>query len=77
MIAPAKPVRRPAVTAWQECFVQMLPTIVTHARIAFRHVGPEAREEAIQEVACNACRAVARLAELDKLDLAYPGVLAR
>ena len=28
------------------------------------------------ETVCNACRAVARLAELGKLDLAYPSVLA-
>jgi hypothetical protein len=53
-----------------------LPAIVTHARIAFRHLDPEAKEEAVQEVICNVCRAVARLAELGKLDLAYPSVLA-
>jgi hypothetical protein len=54
----------------------MLPAIETHARIAFRHLDPEAQEEAVQEAVCNACRAVARLAELQKLDLAYPSVLA-
>jgi len=55
----------------------MLPAIVTHARISFRHLRPDARAEAIQEVVCNACCAVARLAELGKLDLAYPSPLAR
>src|SRR5664279_5096951 len=55
----------------------MLPAIVTHARISFRRLNPEARQDAVQEVVCNACRAVARLAELGKLDLAYPTVLAR
>ena len=54
----------------------MLPAIVTHARIAFRHLAPEAKQEAVQDVVCNACSAVARLAELGKLDLAYPSVLA-
>jgi hypothetical protein len=54
----------------------MLPAIVTHAKIVFRHLDPEAKEEALQETVCNACRAVARLAELGKLDLAYGSVLA-
>ena len=49
----------------------------THAKIAFRHLDPEAREEAIQEVVCNACCAFARLVELGKTDLAYPSPLAR
>ncbi|MGO9113268.1 MAG: hypothetical protein ACLP9L_28890 [Thermoguttaceae bacterium] len=55
----------------------MLPTIVTHAKIAFRHLRPEARSEAIQEVVANCCRAYARLVELGKVSLAYPHVLAR
>jgi hypothetical protein len=55
----------------------MLPRIRKHARIAFRHLDPESRDECVQAVACNACCAVARLAELDKLDLAYASVLAR
>ena len=66
-----------AVAAWHQAFLAMLPAIVTHARISFRHLNPEARDEAIQETVCNACCAFARLAELDKLDLAYPTVLAR
>jgi hypothetical protein len=47
------------------------------ARIAFRHWNPDAREEAVQAVLCNACAAVARLAELGKLDLCYASVLSR
>jgi hypothetical protein len=77
MVAPNK--RRCAknlIAAWHEVFLAMLPAIRTHARIAFRHLGPEAREEAVQDAICNACCAVARLAELGKLDLAYPSVLA-
>jgi hypothetical protein len=63
--------------AWHQVFIGMLPAIVTHARISFRHLRPDARAEAIQEAVCNACCALARLAELDKLDLAYPSPLAR
>lgn len=63
---------------WHEMFLRrMLPTILQHARIAFRHYNPEAREEAVQAVVCDACAALARLAELGKLDLAYASVLAR
>ena len=62
---------------WHELFLRMLPAIRQHARIAFRHCNPEAREEAVQAVVCNACVAIARLAELGKLDIAYPGPLAR
>jgi hypothetical protein len=55
----------------------MMPVIERSARIAFRHLRAEARAEAIQDVLCNACSALARLAKLNKLDLAYPCVLAR
>ena len=68
---------KPATPPWHETFLRMLPAIRQHARISFRHLGPEAREEAIQSVVCNACCAMARLAELGKLDLAYASVLAR
>ena len=62
---------------WQSLFLRLLPRIRKHARIAFRHLDPESREECVQATVCNACCAVARLAELDKLDLAYASVLAR
>ena len=63
--------------AWHADFEAMLPAIETHARIAFRHLRAEAREESIQETVCNACQAYARLVELGKTDVAYPTVLAR
>jgi len=69
--------RRKLVPAWHARFLEMLPAIVQHARISFRHLRPEARAEAVQEAVCSACSATARLAELNKLDLAYPSVLAR
>ena len=68
---------KPATPEWHEVFLRLLPAIRQHARIAFRHLGPEAREEAVQAVICNACTATARLAELGKLDLAYATPLAQ
>jgi hypothetical protein len=62
---------------WHEAFLAMVPAIKAHATISFRHLKPEAREEAVQEVICNACCAFARLVELNKTALAYPSVLAR
>ena len=67
----------PTTPIWHAAFATMLPAIARHARISFRHLSPEAKAEAIEEAVCNACCAVARLAELGKLDLAYPTVLAR
>jgi hypothetical protein len=55
----------------------MLPAIETHAKVAFRNLDPEAREEAVQEVIANATVAYARLVELGKADVAYPTALAR
>ena len=54
-----------------------MPIIETHARVSFRHLDPEAREEAVQEVVANACRAYVRLVQLKKTDMAYPTVLAK
>jgi hypothetical protein len=68
---------RSVMPKWHEIFLKMAPTIEVHAKIAFRHLRAEARAEAVQDVLCNACSALARLAELNKLDLAYPTVLAR
>jgi len=78
MIAPAKPVRRKTTPPiWHKEFVAMMPIIENHARIAFRYLGREARQEAVQETLCNACVAFSRLVAQGKADLAYPTVLAR
>jgi hypothetical protein len=63
--------------AWHAAFLAMLPAIRTHARIAFRDHAPEAREELVQEVVCNALQAYVRLVELGKADLAYASPLAK
>ena len=63
--------------AWQAGFLAFLPAIQRHAQVAFGHLDPEAREEAVQEVVAYALVTYLRLAKLNKLDLAYPAVLAR
>ena len=78
MIAPARPVRcKKSPPAWHAAFEAMAPIIERHAKIAFRNLDVEAREEAVQETICNACCAFARLVELNKVDVAYPSALAR
>ena len=73
----AKHRSRKSVPAWHSLFSAMLPRIITHARISFRHLRPEARQDATAECVANAFVAFARLVQLDKVDLAYPSVLAR
>ena len=68
---------RPALPDWHQGFLAMLPAIATHARIAFSSLGPETRQEAVQEAVCNAMVAYAALAHRGKVALAYPSVLAR
>jgi hypothetical protein len=63
--------------AWTAAFEAMLPAIEAHAKIAFRHLDPDAREEAVQETVCNACQAYVRLVELGKTDVAFPSALAK
>jgi len=76
MIAFNEPCSAPS-QAWQIGFLALLPAIREHARIAFRSLKPEARDDAIQEVTANACVAYARLVQLGKRELAYPSALTR
>ncbi|MGO9109783.1 MAG: hypothetical protein ACLP9L_11165 [Thermoguttaceae bacterium] len=61
---------------WHRQFLALLPQIVTHAKIAFRHLKPEARAEMVEEVVCNAMQAFVRLVQLKKTDIAYAAPLA-
>jgi hypothetical protein len=61
----------------QKIFLAMLPAIVAHARAASRRLAGDDRDDMVQEVIANSFVAFNRLAELNKLNLAYPGVLAR
>lgn len=76
MIRLASPLRPPA-PAWHQRFLTMLPAIETHARLVFRHLDPEAREDAVEETIANALVAFVRLVQLQKTDVAYPSALAR
>jgi hypothetical protein len=55
----------------------MLPKIKAYAKFSFRHLKPEAREEAVEETVANAWQAFVRLVEQEKTDVAFPTVLAR
>ena len=61
----------------RQAFDTMIPRITRIAKISFRHLKPEARDEAVQEVLCNSWRSYNRLVERGKADVAYPSVLAR
>jgi hypothetical protein len=66
-----------APPAWHVEFLAMVPAIRRQAQIAFRKAHPELRHDLIGEVVANCYVAYARLVELDKMDQAYPTVLAR
>jgi len=67
---------RSSVPAWHEPFLAMAPTIVRQASLACKDMNPDAREEMIQEVLCNALVAYKRLYDQGRVELAYPTVLA-
>jgi len=77
MVAAAKRAPSAPTPAWHKTLMDVLPAVRRYALLAFRDLDPEAKAEAVQNSICNACAAVARLAELGKLDLVYPSVLAR
>ena len=74
MVSAASPA--PRRRRWHRQFLALLPQIVAHAKIAFRHLNPELRAEMVQEVVCNAMQAFVRLVQLKKADIAYGSVLA-
>jgi len=61
---------------WQAGFLNILPAVQTHARIRFRKLRAEKREEAVQEAIAAACVAYRLLAAQGKLGVAHPGTLA-
>lgn len=65
------------IPAWHAGFLQLLPSILRHARIACRRLNAEAREELVQEAVANAMVAYVRLVELDKSHVAAATPLAR
>jgi hypothetical protein len=55
----------------------MLPDIERQTQRALLRIAPHERQEAAQAILANAALAFARLAELDRLHLAYPKPLVR
>lgn len=66
----------PVLIDWQTEFLELLPSIEHHARIAFRRLDAEARDEAIQAVVTSAAVTYARLAASAKTGQAYATTLA-
>jgi hypothetical protein len=66
-----------AMAGWHAGFLSILPAVQTHARIQFRKLPADHREEAIQEAIAAACANYQRLAAAGKLDVAHPSTLAR
>ncbi len=72
-----KNLTQPPLTDWQTEFLELLPAIERYARIAFRRLDAEARDEAIQAVVTSAAVAYARLAASAKTGQGYATTLAR
>jgi hypothetical protein len=68
-------VPKPVAPAWHEGYLRMLPDIRRQAFSRLRHMRPEARAEAVQEIIADTLVAYVRLVELGKQDLAYPSPL--
>ena len=61
---------------WQAGFLNILPAIETHAKIRFRKLPAERREDAIQEAVAAACVNYQLLASRGQLDVAHPSSIA-
>jgi hypothetical protein len=68
---------RSVAADWHQPFLAMLPKILGYARVAFRALRPEARDNAVHEVVANVLSAYVRLVTLDKSSVAYPSALTR
>jgi DNA-directed RNA polymerase specialized sigma24 family protein len=64
-------------SAWQRRFLALLPCIRRHAKLRFRNLSSELREELVQETIVRALLDYARLVERGKEQLAYATPLAR
>ena len=64
-------------SGWQAEFLKILHTVETHAKIQFRKLRPERREEAIQETIATACLNYQLAVVQGKQDVIRPGPLAK
>jgi hypothetical protein len=76
MIAIAKQPRQTVTAQQNERFLEMLPLIRHRARLAFRRLRPENKEELVQEVIANAYCRFSRLVRTGKAGLAFATPLA-
>jgi hypothetical protein len=67
----------PETASWQRRFLQLLPRIRSQAQSRFRHLPPEAREEATAEVIASSLVSYARLVTLGQEDRAFATTLVR
>jgi hypothetical protein len=65
-----------ATSDWQLGFLQILPAVQTHAKIRFRQLPAERREEAVEEAIAAACVNYQLAATQGKLDVVSAGPLA-
>ena len=78
MIAFAeKTTQTESVDGWQDGFLEMLPQITRHARLAFNNLDEEAQEDAVSEVIANAMCVYQRLHERGELERAFSSALVR
>src|SRR5665213_3453085 len=63
-------------SGWQAGFLNILPAVRTHAKIQFRKLPAERREDAVQEAVAAACVSYQELAARGQLDVAHPGTVA-
>jgi len=69
--------KSPSEPGWHVEFLHMLPSIELHARIAFRHLKGDDRDDAIQETIANTLAAYVRLVEQGRPRVASAASLAR
>ena len=61
---------------WQSGFMLMLPAVQQHAKIQFRRLPVQQREDAVQEAIASAVISYRRLAVQGRLHVAHPGTIA-
>ena len=76
MIAITKQPRQTFTAQQNDRFLEMLPLIRSNARLAFRRLQPEHKNELVQEVVANAYCAFSALVSRGKANLAYATPLA-
>ena len=65
-----------AASTWQGGFLAVLPAVRTHARLRFRYLRAEPREEAVQAAIATACVSYRRLLYQGKADALHASSLA-